>query len=456
MATSSNSVRVHVSVSFPLLGALLLTLLIAGGASRGDVLGQVLVRGVAWLALVGALLFGPSPNLRGPKPVLLLLLAALGLALLQLVPLPPRIWLGLPGRDLFAPAAALIGQEQPWRPLAIVPSGAANAAGSLVVPFAILVLVTTLSERERAWMPGVLLGMILASTLVGLLQFSGVGLNNPLINDPATQVGGTFANRNHFALFLAFGCLLAPVWPFLGGRRSGWRGPVALGLALLLALTIVAAGSRAGLVLGALALLIGLVIAGNSVRREMRRAPRWSFPALVATVIAAVGMAILVSITAGRAVAIDRLLVLDAGQDMRGRALPTVIAMLREYFPFGSGLGGFDPTFRLHEPFELLKPTYFNHAHNDLLEVVLEAGLPGLLVLASALIWWAWASVRAWRRAGGILPKLGSAILLLVIVASAFDYPARTPMIMSMMVIAGIWLSDRADERGASALRHDA
>jgi hypothetical protein len=56
-------------------------------------------------------------------------------------------------------------------------------------------------------------------------------------------------------------------------------------------------------------------------------------------------MALLVglSISADRAVSVNRLLMVDAESDMRGRALPTVLAMIRAYFPVGSGLGGFDP-----------------------------------------------------------------------------------------------------------------
>src|SRR3546814_8752841 len=62
--------------------------------------------------------------------------------------------------------------------------------------------------------------------------------------------------------------------------------------------------------------------------------------------------------------------------------------------------------------------------------------------LLVAIGWYGMASMRAWRGSGrhSVLPKLGSAILFLVFVASAFDYPARTPMMMAMIVIAGLWL----------------
>src|SRR5690606_2789019 len=88
-------------------------------------------------------------------------------------------------------------------------------------------------------------------------------------------------------------------------------------------------------------------------------------------------------------------------------------------------------------------PSYFNHAHNDLLEIVLDAGLPGLLLLGWAIIWWFWRTIAVWRRreVQHPLPRLGSGILLLTIVASITDYPARTPMNMAVVVIAAVWLS---------------
>ncbi len=83
--------------------------------------------------------------------------------------------------------------------------------------------------------------------------------------------------------------------------------------------------------------------------------------------------------------------------------------MIRTYFPVGSGLGGFDPLFRMHEPFELLKPTYFNHAHNDWLEIALDAGGAGIALLFGSILWWGMASARAWRSAdGSVTARLGS------------------------------------------------
>lgn len=427
----------------PTLGLLLLLLLgtlwVAGGASHADVTGQVVTRATAWAVLVLAILLGARPMFAGAGAVFWLLLTTVLLVLLQLVPLPPSVWTALPGREVLLGASP---GEAAWRPWSIVLWATINAASSLIVPVATFYLVSVLRDEEKARLPTILLGIIFLSMLVGLLQFSGVIIDNPFINDLVGSVSGTFANRNHFALFLGLGCLIAPVWAFAGKQEVGWRAPVALALITLFALTILATGSRAGILTGLLALALGLALCWHDVRRALRGAPRWVFPALIAAIIGVVALVVLVSIAADRAESVRRAFEMDVGQDMRTRGLPTVLSMIAAYFPAGAGFGGFDPIFRLHEPFQLLKPTYFNHAHNDFLEIVLDGGLPALLLLLVAIGWYGMASVSAWRGSGrhSVLPKLGSAILFLILVASAFDYPARTPMMMAMIVIAGLWL----------------
>lgn len=56
------------------------------------------------------------------------------------------------------------------------------------------------------------------------------------------------------------------------------EGPLGLGSILLFILTILATGSRTGMLLGALALLVGLLLAKNGIRKVLGRAPRWVLP----------------------------------------------------------------------------------------------------------------------------------------------------------------------------------
>lgn len=435
MAQSHRSpMRFRPSSSLVLLVVFLLVLWLAGGASRADVAGQVVVRAAAWTVLVVAALLSRFHGLGSSRAPWLLLCGAVVIAIFQLIPLPPSLWQSLPGRELFVEA----GQPAVWRPLSLVPTATINALSSLVVPLTILILMDGLSDADRRWLPTLLMVLVGLSLLLGLLQFSGAGFNNSLINGTPGEVGGPFANRNHFALFLAVACLIAPVWAFADSGWLRWSAPTALGIVLLSLLTILATGSRAGLLLGGLALFLVFLIVKHNAQRVLRNRARWVFPA----VIAVIAVFLLLSVAADRAVSFDRLLAVDAGQDMRARGLPTVFSMIAAYFPTGTGLGSFDPIFRIYEPDSLLKPTYFNHAHNDFVEVALDTGIFGSILLVGGLIWWVWASVQAWRH-GNQLAKLGSAVMLLVIVASLVDYPIRTPLILAVATIAAVWLSRR-------------
>lgn len=445
--------RFRTSLSFGLLCIFLAILFVAGGASRADVTGQAIVRGAASLALAVLAMVGDRRALVQIWPVFLILTAAILLPLIQLVPLPIGIWQTLPGRGLLSESVRLGGEGSSWRPVSMVPGATLNALLSLLIPLATLGLVGGLDQRENARLPVAMLVLVGLSTLLGLLQATRAGINNPFINAGINEISGPFANRNHFALLLAIGCSTAPVWALQGSRNWGGRLAIGAGLVLLFVLAIFATGSRAGLLVGAVGILLGMVMAWLRSRRALRRRARWIAPVAGAGVLTVALAVVALSIMAGRATSVDRLLGQQVEQDLRARALPTVLSMVREYFPVGSGLGGFDPVFRIHEPLALLSPLYFNHAHNDFLEVVLDAGIAGLAVMIIAIGWWSWKSLQAWRRGpDGMLAQLGSTVLALVMIASVFDYPARTPLIMAIIIIAAVWLNGGRHMREGSAL----
>lgn len=434
----------RVSLSFLLLALLLATLWLAGGASRGDVMGKVIVQAVAWTAMVVAIVLPQRFSFHNLRMVALLLAAIVALPLLQLIPLPPSLWQTLPGRDPVAQTALQILGELPWGRLSLSPGNTINAASSLVVAAVVLLSLSGLQNKERTWLISTFLVLVIASMLVALAQFSLGRFDQPLINYTG-DISGTFANRNHFALFMGLGCLTIPLWALRGDHRHfRWRLLAAAGMLLLFILTALASGSRAGLVLMVMALPIGILIVREDATLQMRDQPRWIRTALLLGGVSIIILVIGLSIMLDRAVSIDRLLTANVGQDMRVRGSGTVLLMMYEYFPAGTGLGSFDPLFRIHEPFALLKQTYFNRAHDDFIEIVLDSGVAGLLVLASALTWWMWASWRTWFGKGSsviVLGRLGSAMLLLVFLASIVDYPARTPLMMAIVTIAAAMLA---------------
>jgi O-antigen ligase len=429
-------------LSFWLLSVFLVILWVAGGASRPDVSGQSVVRFFAWAFLIGFVLFSSRFEWRQVKPVAILLGLTTLIVALQLVPLPPMIWTELPGRDLLMRAAEVSGQPQPWRPLSISPSATANALGSLVVPTAVMVLAAQLTWEQQWQIATLILALVFAGCLLALLQLSGANFNNPFINYQTGMASGNFANRNHFALFVALGCLIAPLWGFRSGHQNRWKALAGFALLPFLLLVTLAAGSRAGIFLAALAVASGLFLVRANAIRELRTLPRWASVTILVSAVVAVAGAVVLSFILGRAVAIERAIDLNTAEDMRSRAFPYVIEMLGHYFPAGTGFGTFDPVYRMGEPDALLQTVYFNHAHNDWLEVILDGGIASVILLGAALGSAALAGVRAWRHSGNgaALALTGAVTLLLVLLASIPDYPARTPMIMAIVVIAGVWL----------------
>lgn len=429
-----------------LVGGWLVCLCVVGGASRAGEVGQLITRFAGWAVFIVTILSARRFAWRETLPVVGLVGAMVVLVALQSVPLPPGLWMGLPGRGFFAGAATAIGEAQPWRPLSVSPDATINALSSLIVPVTTLALMVAAPADSRGWTASLLLVVILASAALALLQLSGAGIDNPFINDVPGMVSGSFANRNHFALFAAIGCLITPAWALRGERLMRWKLPVGVGIVVLLGLLILAAGSRTGLLLGALAIVIGMAAVRREAFREFSRMPRWVNVAVVGAIVALGAAAVIASIAFGRATSIERLLALDSMGEIRSQARPIVVDLIGTYFPAGAGAGTFDAVFRMVEPFALLKRSYFNHAHNDFLEVTVEGGVAALILVGCALVWWLRASVAAWRDphpAEGPFARIGSGIIFLILLASIWDYPARTPMIMAVLGIAAVWLAFR-------------
>lgn len=428
--------------SFPFLtlAAFMSLLWFAGGASRGDVLGQVIVRVGAWSIIAIYILRVKRVDFDSIRPVVLLFLAAVLVPIGQAIPVHVDSWSRLTDFDI----TLLTEIPSGLQPSTMVPSATLNAIFALSVPAALLLNIAQADDRDRSNILSLLLIFIISAGLLGLVQFSGLDVDSPFINDVPGSVGSVFANRNHFSLLLSMGCILTSVWALLDRNAIYWRGPMAACLVLLFSLMVVAIGSRSGLMLLAIALLLSTLFVGKHAKRRLRGSPAWVFPSLVLTVLVVIAGFIGLSVFADRVESIDRLFSLDIDEDLRIRSRATILEAIRNFLPFGAGLGSFDSIFRLHEPTTLLAIQYFNQAHNDYLGIALDAGLPGLAVLGAAIAWWAHATNRVFRADNGkevMLARLGSALLMMILLASVTDYPARTPIIMAVIVIAAAWLA---------------
>lgn len=430
------------SMPFAVLVAWLMCLSLLGGTAWADSPTLIVLHPLSVLVLAYGFA-GLSAVQIGRHRVLLCLAAAwLALPLLQLVPLPPAVWQALPGRQVVADIDAATGLHGIWRPLSLAPYATATAAWALLVPMSVLVLGMRLDEAERRRLVGVVIILGFLSAFVALLQMAG-GEQSPFYFFRRSDRGyaiGLFANHNHHATLLACLLLLLASWRIpqkAYGLRlpARWidRAPFVAGAVVIVPL-ILLTGSRSGLIACLAAIALSPLL-WRADRKAPARIVDWLPIAMIAIVP-------LLTIIAGRALSLDRLYGLSASEDMRARMLPTVLEMIRTYMPWGTGLGSFDPVFRMHEPDALLSQRFRNHAHNDWLELALTGGAPGVLLLLACLAACLWQGARIFRNAPSQpdVARLGLAILAILGLSSITDYPLRTPALAGLGALAALWV----------------
>jgi len=108
--------------------------------------------------------------------------------------------------------------------------------------------------------------------------------------------------------------------------------------------------------------------------------------------------------------------------------------ILEDHVWLGSGLGTFEPVFKLYENPDGVSRIFANHAHNEYLQWAIETGLPGLLLMAAFLAWWLHRFLKVWSVAKDEtfrLKRAAAVATLIVMLHSLVDYPARTPAILA-------------------------
>ena len=399
-----------------------------------------------------------------PRLALAGLCGLLGFAALQALPLPAAaVGAANPSaerlRAEIAPPESvidaerhLLGAEAPPQPrtLSLDPQATASALRTGCA-LAVLILVGA-SVAARRGVDGIavaLLGSAAFQGLYGLLVLASGHdriWNTPkLYNlDSAT---GTFVNANHYAsyLALALGCGAALVLrnarrSFLGGdrRRSlrslGRDGGRDLLLVLLLVCGLgglLTSDSRAGILLGLLALGATTVALGGGRRR--------TYAAVLLLVAAAAAIPLL---QLGSRSLVESYLA--SGREMtEAGGRPTVwrdtLGIVADFPATGSGFATFGAVYPLFRSGEVR--LFYQHAHLDLLQLAAEAGAVGLLLASLLLLPLSLAVARGLAGAHGALAPGFAAGLAVVALHSLVDFPFHLPAIAATAaVVAGALL----------------
>lgn len=418
-----------------LLGSVLFLSLLIGGGTASGLYTETLIE-IAALISAAAILSRPSQQAI-PRAVLWLLALVVAVFCFQVVPLPATLLEGVRPGVLLA---------DPWLDggsrLRFVSVGVGRTVECMLyfVAAAVFFLAVLRLRAEQVYglLPFFFMGMI-CNSLAAAIQYSlsdTVAIEGLL---PFTINAGLFANQNHFSALLFVSIPFVVYYGlFRGHLLSG-----ALGLVTLL-LLLLAAGSRAGI-------LIGLVITAISIVFLSARSRIGGYGILAVFI----GLSIY---TIGAWAKIDAKVVDPAFG--RAEFARTTIEGIEQNWTTGVGFGAFQKVYQIHEKGSMIFKSYVNHAHNDYLELALEGGLPVILLMVAYAVLLS-ASSAVIR--GEPLQKAAFLSLAFLLVHSLVDYPLRTAALaMTFACLNGIvfhcGFADRLnlrDEQGKASSRDE-
>lgn len=419
----------------------LLACLLLGGSAQGIWQNAVLQLAglsiIAWAAAAGT----SEPMPRAAKPLLLLAIVSTTVVALQSVPVPPALW-AHGSRATIAAGYQLLGRPVPALPLSLTPYASLSSLLSLIPALATFCAVVRLRAYRPSWLAAALLAGTLLGVMLGALQVVNTGPAWPWYLYADTNVGravGFFANANHMASLLVITLPFVAALAVAGRSRNIQRYSALLAIlaavALVLIVGIALNGSLAGYVLAVPVLAASALIvlgASNWLRGWL---------ALAAALSVAAGLGALATSSIG-----GTKLGQDASTSVQSREqiLKTTGKAIRDYMPFGSGLGSFVKVYRLYESPDNVSSEYVIHAHNDYAELALELGVAGVVLILLFLAWWAANVAVVWRAMeGSPFARAASIASAAILVHTFVDFPLRTAAISACFAMCCALLIDR-------------
>lgn len=416
--------------------------LLAGGIStpnRFVALGLIVS---ASLILAISLLAALTTDLRGARLAgLCVVLTAFMLLFSQLIPLPWNLWAELPSSKLVADDLAFWGRQGMAMPMALSPGGVRESMADLIIPTAAFVAVLVTGPAVFRPLFATIIAVALLEVIISLAQqfYGAAGVFSVYAHPGAL---GLFNNRNFLATLICIAIPAIAAFTSTELRKAGARPLIVYGTAAVYGVFLVfglgITGSRAGTILAMLAVLLSLII----LFRQQGKGPR-RLTASKKVIFIAVALLVVVE---GAIIGLLRFVDTQPFDDLRSYFFATTLSLIPQYFPMGIGFGSFVQVYEKFEQPNLMMDRFVNHAHNDWLEIILEGGLPTLVIVLAASGLIAYAVYKAFRLNGqgayAIHVQAAAISILIFTLHSAVDYPLRTPSLAAAFgAMAAILLS---------------
>ncbi|MEO9461542.1 MAG: O-antigen ligase family protein [Marinomonas sp.] len=408
--------------------ALILIAGIWGGGGVAYGLSNFLVQFAALIALASGRSAFAAFWQEAPWPAKTLIFAALALPLVQLVPLPPSIWQILPGREMAVEARLMVSAQDDWFPFSLDPGRTLTALLALLGPLAIIALGWGLEKRALIRLAWVIVALGAFSFIIGVPQVLSQGQSGLFYpeNPMPGVLFGTFANRNSAGMFLCIALMMLACLPLDLEHKPLLTARITLFALLLFAVLLTRSRSAIVLALIPSAMLGCRLITGFGKKVQV----------VAGGASLALAALLVVSIPGSRLeTSLDRF---AQTTDTRAYIWDDAFFSADKYWPMGAGMGTFDEVFQTDQSLENTGIRKAGRAHNDYLELAIEAGPPGLILLAAWSLYIAWLALKArivTDRQHRWIAWGSSAGLAMIGLQSLLDYPLRN---MTMLCVSSL------------------
>lgn len=422
-----------------LLPGYLLLCLLLGGSQR-DIWPNAVLQLLAVLLIGFAVLRdAPEPLTRASKQLLTLILAGFVIVLLQVVPLPPGLWSNLPGRAGLHDSYDLLGGPLPWLPVSLAPYSTVDSLTWCLPPLAILIGYVRLRPPATMLCAAAVLAGAFAGVMLGALQVTS-GPDWHLYRITNSGAVGFFANRNFMGTLLLVSIPFTIAWLADAPRKATTMWAMrTLGAAAMLVVIVGLALNRS---MAALMLSVPVAIASAMLLHNSARFARYVVPA------AALAAILAISLVTNSPVGSEFTGADTTSVASRASIWASTLRAIGDSFPVGTGLGSFEAVYATFENPDLVDRTFINNVHNDYLQLALEMGIFGVVLIAAFLGWWAMLASKIWRSASFSAMTRAAVIASGVILFhSVVDYPLRTSAIAAVFALCLGMMAQPAEAR---------